>query len=121
MAVLFHGRVHAFGTPAELARDLWSETEVTVDLGGTARTSLLGDLSALDGVVAVVPTADGFVARVHDADVTPALVRACVAAGVDVRAVSPHTPTLEDVYFAVEARAQATGHDDGLGARPVAS
>ncbi|MBX3285317.1 MAG: ABC transporter ATP-binding protein, partial [Actinobacteria bacterium] len=33
MAVLFTGTLHAFGTPAELAAQLWSSDEVHLDLG----------------------------------------------------------------------------------------
>ena len=33
MAVLFEGRLHAFGRPDELAASLWSGIEVTIDLG----------------------------------------------------------------------------------------
>ncbi|MBX3314422.1 MAG: ABC transporter ATP-binding protein [Actinobacteria bacterium] len=121
MAVLFQGRLHAFGTPDQLAADLWSDTEVRLDVGGPASTELLVALAAVEPVVQAVPTDDGALVRVRSADVTPSLVRACVAAGVDVHAVTPRARTLEDVYFEVEARAQAQGTDDGLGARPVAT
>ncbi|MCB0975877.1 MAG: ABC transporter ATP-binding protein [Acidimicrobiales bacterium] len=121
MAVLFQGRMHAFGTPEELASELWTDTEVSIGLAAPAPPELLAALSALPEVVQAVPTPDGLLVRVRSVDATPNLVRACVSAGVDVLAVTPRYPTLEDVYFAVEARAQAAGLDDGLGARPVAS
>jgi ABC-2 type transport system ATP-binding protein len=121
MAVLFQGRVHAFGTPDELAHELWADTEVELALGRPADGPLLGALATLDPVVQAVPSPSGALVRIRTAEATPAVVRACVAAGADVHAVTPRIPTLEDVYFAVEARAQAAGQDDGLGARPVAS
>lgn len=121
MAVLFQGRLHAFGTPDELAADLWADTEVDLDLGAPAAAELLAALGSIEAVVQAVPTSSGVRVRVHAVDATPSIVRACVATGADVHAVAPRSPTLEDVYFAVEARAQADGADDGLGARPVAS
>ena len=74
MAVLFQGRLHAFGTPDELAADLWSDTEVRLDVGGPASAELLAALSAVDPVVQAVPTGDGALVRVRSVDATPALV-----------------------------------------------
>jgi hypothetical protein len=50
-------------------------------------------------------------------DDVPAVVAACVAAGSPVYGVDPRDPNLEDVYFAIEARATAAGPS----AEPAAS
>lgn len=107
MAVLFQGKLHAFGTPAELARSLWSGTEVRLDLDGPATESLLRDLDALGVVIQAVPTPDGAIVRVTDRDAVPVVVATCVGGGVPVYAVDSHAPSLEDVYFEIEARAGA--------------
>ncbi len=107
MAVLFQGKLHAFGTPAELARGLWTGTEVRLDLDVPAPDALLSSLGALSMVIQAVPTPNGVVVRVADRDAVPVVVATCVAAGAPVYAVNPHDPSLEDVYFEIEARAGA--------------
>jgi ABC-2 type transport system ATP-binding protein len=107
MAVLFTGTLHAFGTPAELAAQLWSSDEVRLDLGAPAEPALLDRLGALDAVLGAVPVDDGALVRVARRDVVPAVVAACVAHGATVFGVDARTPSLEDVYFEIEARSDA--------------
>lgn len=104
MAVLFEGRLHAFGTPRELARDLWDGTEVRLDLGAPASPATLAALAALGPVRSAAPAPTGTVVRVDGRDAVPAVVATVVGAGTDVYGVQPHDPTLEDVYFEIEAR-----------------
>lgn len=106
MAVLFSGHLHAFGTPAELAGELWSGTEVRIDLGRPPSSDLLTSVSSIDAVVQAVSLENGMLARVTDREAVPALVAACVTAGEQVYAAEPKQPSLEDVYFEIEARAQ---------------
>ena len=113
MAVLFHGRLHAFGTPTELAGELWTGIEVRLDLGAPAGTDVLDALGRLEPVQQAVPTDTGALVHLHDRRAVPAVVQTCVGAGADVFAVEPREPTLEDVYFEIEAR--SAGH------QPVAS
>jgi ABC-2 type transport system ATP-binding protein len=105
MAVLFGGVLHAFGTPAELAQDLWTSFEVQLELDGPASPDVLAGLVALDPVIQAVPTDDGALVRTASRADVPAIVAACVAAGAPVFGVAPRDPNLEDVYFAIEARA----------------
>jgi ABC-2 type transport system ATP-binding protein len=107
MAVLFTGRLHAFGTPAELAAGLWASDEVRLDLGEPADRLLLDRLSALTPVLSAVPVGGGALVRVTSRDTVPAVVAACVAHGASVYGVDAKTPTLEDVYFEIEARSDA--------------
>ena len=110
MAVLFRGVLHAFGTPAELAAELWTGFEVRLDLGGAVGPELLASLAGLPAVQAAVPTEVGAVVRVDHRDDVPVVVAMCVAGGATVYGVDPRDPNLEDVYFAIEARAVgATG------------
>jgi ABC-2 type transport system ATP-binding protein len=110
MAVLFRGVLHAFGTPAELAADLWTAVEVHIELQTLPTPALLHHLTRLDIVTAAVPTPTGVQVRVTSRDDVPHVVAACVAAEAPVFAVHPHDPDLEDVYFAIEARAHRDGH-----------
>lgn len=105
MAVLFTGRLHAFGTPAELAQQLWTGIEIRIDLGGRADGDLLATLSALDVVLQAAPTREGLVVRVTNRDAAPSVVNACVRSGADVYSVDTVMASLEDVYFEIEARA----------------
>jgi ABC-2 type transport system ATP-binding protein len=119
MAVLFHGRLHAFGTPAELAADLWTGIEVRLDLGGQADDVVLAELGRLDAIHQAVPTPDGALVHLASRQAVPAVVSACVAAGASVFAVEPREPTLEDVYFEIESRARAAGVGVGSLAAPT--
>ncbi|MCU1354690.1 MAG: putative transporter ATP-binding protein [Acidimicrobiales bacterium] len=109
MAVLFRGVLHAFGTTADLAAQLWTGFEVRLDLGGTASRELLIRLGALPAIVQAVPTEIGALVRVGSRDDVPLVVATCVSAGATVFGVDPRDPDLEDVYFALEARAAAAG------------
>jgi ABC-type multidrug transport system ATPase subunit len=102
MAVLQHGRLRAFGRPAELAAGLWHGLAVDVDLGGAADDPTITRLASMPGVVSADPTATGALVRVAGRDDVPALVRAMVEAGLTVFAAAPRPATVEDVYFAIQ-------------------
>ena len=104
MAVLHLGRLHAFGRPEEIAAELWHGLDADVDLGRTGDDSARALVAALPGVLECTSEPDGLMVRVTDRDVLPRVVAALVHAGHDVYAAVPRPPTLEDVYFAVEAR-----------------
>ncbi|MGK2948638.1 MAG: ABC transporter ATP-binding protein [Acidimicrobiales bacterium] len=108
MAVLHRGVLHAFGRPEEIAAELWDGLDAVLDLGGPIDPAAADALRSLPsvGVVAVTPT--GAMVRVPARDDVPALVRLLVERGVAVYGATAHAPTLEDVYFAVEARIAAT-------------
>ena len=105
MAVLFSGHLHAFGTPGELAHQLWTGIEIRVDLGGRADGATLDALMEHDAVLHAAPTPVGLVVRVLHRDAAPAVVNTCVRSGADIYSVDTITPSLEDVYFEIEARA----------------
>lgn len=119
MAVLFEGKLHAFGAPSELAGDLWKGIEVRIDLGRTPPTELLTNLANLRAVTQVVPIHGGVLARIAGRDAVPTLVSACVEAGERVFAAEPREPTLEDVYFEIESRASGSTTME-LAATPIA-
>ncbi len=113
MAVLFRGVLHAFGTPDDLAAELWTNFEVRLDLGGPADPALLSTLTAMELVLQAVPSETGAVVRCGHREDVPRIVAECVAEGATVYGVAPQDPNLEDVYFAIEARASSAAGVDG--------
>lgn len=109
MAVLFRGVLHAFGTPSDLADQLWSAFEVQLDLGVGANEDLLRAIQALEVVEMAVPTQRGVLVRTGSREDIPSIVAACVSAGASVYAVDPRDPNLEDLYFSIEAKVNASG------------
>ena len=114
MAVLFEGRLHAFGTPDDLAAELWSRFEVRLDLGAPAPPPLIAALHALPQVHEATTTEQGALVFTTARDDVPYVVAACVAQGSLVFGVDPRDPNLEDVYFAIAARATNADTPDGV-------
>ena len=113
MAVLFRGVLHAFGTADDLAAELWSRFEVRLDLGAPAAPPLVEALLRLPNVHEATATDRGVLVFTTARDDVPSVVAACVAAGSPVYAVDPRDPNLEDVYFELEAKANAAGTGSG--------
>ena len=117
MAVLHEGRLQAFGRPDDLASELWSGLEVDLDLGGRAPAPVLDLLGSVAGVGAVAPSEGGAVVTVDDRSHLPTVNRTLINAGVDVFATEPRPPTLEDVYFAIEAQSATRAAAETPGGR----
>ena len=107
MAVLDRGELVAYGRPGELADDLWDGLEAEIDLGARATGEQLGAIAAVAGVLTAEPAPTGAVLRVEDRAVLAHVVADLVRSGADVFAAVPRPPTLEDVYFEIEARRAA--------------
>jgi ABC-2 type transport system ATP-binding protein len=118
MAVLHRGVLHAFGRPEEIAADLWDGLDAELDLGGPIEPASADALRALPHVSVVAATPTGAVVRVHERADVPTLVRLLVEQGIAVYGASAKSPTLEDVYFAVEARIAA---QEGRNIRPAST
>jgi ABC-2 type transport system ATP-binding protein len=101
MAVLDHGHLLAFGTPADLAGEIWKGLDVALDLGARADESLVDMLGVSRGVLAVRATDSGAHVTVNDRSVIPLIVASLTSREVPVYGAVPMPPTLEDVYFAV--------------------
>jgi ABC-2 type transport system ATP-binding protein len=117
MAVLHLGVLHAFGRPEDIAAELWEGLDAELDLGQPIDPATVDVVQRLTGVLGVVPTATGAMVRVSERNDVPGLVRALVEQGVAVYGASARLPSLEDVYFAVEARIAA---GEGRRATPMA-
>ena len=101
MAVLDRGHLLAFGTPADLAGEIWKGLDVSLDLGAPADDTLVVMLGAAPGVLGVRSTGSGAHVTVHDRSVIPLVVASLTSREVPVYGAVPMPPTLEDVYFAV--------------------
>jgi ABC-2 type transport system ATP-binding protein len=90
------------GRPADLARRYWPIDEVLIDAEDRSGLDLI---AGAEGVVQY-GRADG-PARVQLDNLTrvPELVQKLSEAGVRITRVTPHEPTLEDLYFAVRREA----------------
>jgi ABC-type multidrug transport system ATPase subunit len=106
VVILEDGRDLVSGSPDELTKRYWPGAVVRLD--AEDRTTL-DRLATAEGVLNY-DRADGELASVQIDDMgrVPELVLALAADGVRLTRVEPHTPTLEDLYFAVRGR-RATG------------
>lgn len=107
MAVLDRGHLIAYGRPGDLADELWDGLDADIDLGGPAPAAVLAAVHGVPGVRAADPSPTGATLRVDDRHVLPQVVAALVGSGAEVYAAVPRPPTLEDIYFAIEARQAA--------------
>jgi ABC-2 type transport system ATP-binding protein len=107
MAVLHRGVLHAFGRPQDIAAELWHGVDADLDLGGPVSEATADALRRTSGVLVVADAPRGLLVRVTDREVVPRLVRSLVEQGLPVYGATAKVPSLEDVYFAVEARIPA--------------
>ncbi len=103
MAVLHRGRLVVFGRPDEIAAGLWAGLDVDVDLGAPASAELVTLVRALAGVTDARASDPGLRVVVEDREVVPAVAALLAHRGDALYGVTPRPPTLEDVYFAIEA------------------
>jgi ABC-type multidrug transport system ATPase subunit len=107
VVVLEDGHALIAGTPTELTARYWPGAVVRIDAEDPA---MLDDLRTVEGVL-TYDRVDGTPATVQLDDMArvPDLVLALAARGARLTRVEPHTPTLEDLYFAVRGRERPTG------------
>jgi ABC-2 type transport system ATP-binding protein len=109
IAVLHRGQLQASGRPSDLARELFPGLAVALDLGRPAIDAELLALCLIRNVRDACATATGATVRVDDRNDVPHLVRHLVGENWTIFAATPQTVTLEDVYFAIEARVLSRG------------
>ena len=106
MAVLHRGHLVVFGRPEGIAADLWPGLDVDVDLDGPAAPALVEAVRTLPGVIDARPSDPGLRVVVEDREAVPGLAAALGERGVVLYGITPRPPTLEDVYFAIEAQVE---------------
>ncbi len=104
MAMLHHGRLEAYGRPADLAAELWRGVPASLELGAAPEVDAADLVRNIRGVLEVTETADGLACTLAEREVLARVVAELVTAGVSVFAARPETHTLSDVYFEVERR-----------------
>jgi ABC-2 type transport system ATP-binding protein len=108
MAVLNRGKLVVFGRPDDIAAGLWPGLDVDVDLDGPAGPEVVAAVRDLPGVIDARPSDPGLRVVVEAREVVPQVSAALAARGVGLYGVTPRPPTLEDVYFAIEAGLEAS-------------
>ncbi|MHB1319022.1 MAG: AAA family ATPase, partial [Anaerolineae bacterium] len=114
VGVIDRGCLRAVGSPAELARQLWHNTLIEVDLRGAPNDPVKQAILNVRGVQGLDRDGDLTLVQVSDPEVAPALVQAIVSAGGQIYGLRQKSHGLEDVYFALE-------HGDGSEAEPEGS
>ena len=107
LAVLHQGQLCASGRPSDLAREFFPKLAVSLDLGRPATEAELLELCALRNVHEACGTPAGATVRVDSREDVPLLVNHLVALQWTIYGATPQVMTLEDVYFAIEARVHA--------------
>jgi ABC-2 type transport system ATP-binding protein len=104
VVMLDRGRDLLSGPPDELVRRIWPQPNVVFDAEDRAG---LDRLMGLEGVTGYSRDGGAAVITVDDLARVPDLVQSLADAGVRLRKVTPHEPTLEELYFAVRNAGQA--------------
>ena len=98
VVMLESGRNLVSGPPDDLVRHIWPRPTVVFD---AEERTILDRLASLPGVTGYARDGGAAVVTVDDLARVPDLVEALAASGARLTKVTPHEPTLEELYFAV--------------------
>lgn len=104
VVVLERGTAVATGSPAALAAGFWPHPQVRFQ---AEQASDLDRLAAWPGVVGYQREQDRALVDLDEAGRVADLIMGLSRDGVRLTAVEPHRPTLEDLYFAIQASRRA--------------
>ncbi len=113
VGVIHRGSLRAIGSPAQLARELWHNTLIEIDLKDPPDHAVKQAVQNQQGVVGLEIDGSQMIVEVSDIDVTPSLVQAVVAAGGQIYGVRKRDHGLEDVYFALDTIERADAQPGG--------
>jgi ABC-2 type transport system ATP-binding protein len=102
IGVINRGKLLAFGTPAELARDLWQGTWVDITLAEPAGAALVNAVKGQRGVLNANPLGSQLAVQIESPVGIPALIAGIVNAGGQIMKVLPREYSLEEIYFKVQ-------------------
>jgi ABC-2 type transport system ATP-binding protein len=102
IGVINRGKLLAFGTPAELARDLWQGTWVDVTLAAAPAPELVSAVKGLRGVLNASVGGAQLAVQVETEAGIPAVIAGIVNAGGQIMKVMPREYSLEAIYFKVQ-------------------
>lgn len=113
VGVIHRGSLRAIGSPAQLARELWHNMLIEIDLKDPPDHAVKQAVQNQQGVVGLEIDGSQMIVEVSDIDVTPSLVQAVVAAGGQIYGVRKRDHGLEDVYFALDTIERADAQPGG--------
>jgi len=124
--IINQGRIVAQGTPADLRREVLGQSGYEIEAAGPLGSlpSVLGSVAPGLSVASEGPEDGGGFRKIRlnavgDEEAGEAILRACLAQGLRVRALSRARPTLEDVFLAATRRSwDAVAEDRGGEAPP---
>jgi ABC-2 type transport system ATP-binding protein len=108
VGILNHGRLLAVGKPDDLGRNLWDGQWVDIGLQTPPPTGLDAALRGVAGATQVQIKGAALAVQVRDESVIPAVVSAAAAAGAQILRVTPRAHSLHDIYFKLQAEAEAS-------------
>ncbi len=109
VAVMEHGRLVAVGTPADLARQVGTNTQLEIEVAPESAAQAIGVLNEMTPGREVEQRDGGTLAVSGvDREAIPDLVAALATAGVRIYQVAPQEPSLEDVYFALHGEEESS-------------
>ena len=105
VALLQNGRMIALGSPAELAREIWPGVHLKIETRSDSVESTVDALETFSGVSDLEKSNESGVIDLSltDRDRIPDLVTHLVRSDVPIFSLMRQEPTLEDVYFALNA------------------
>lgn len=110
VVIMERGRSVAAGSPAELADRYWPPTVV---LDAEDRERLFAKIARLKGVVSFERNGHALV-ELDEIGRVPDIIASLAKAGVRLTRVEPRTPTLEELYFAVQRGEHGDSVDIGV-------
>lgn len=106
VAVIHQGWLLALGSPAELARDLFPEVRLMIGFVEELPANILAEAAQLDFVGEISKSENqSLLVQIRDQVSVPVLIAWLVNKGARICSVVPREVTLEDVYFALQNRA----------------
>jgi ABC-2 type transport system ATP-binding protein len=104
VGVIDRGKLRATGTPAQLARELWTGIWVEVELREEPSPAVLAALAGLPQVQSHSQSDGVVTAELNSEEAIPCLVEALSLAGGRIYRVSPQEHSLEEIYFQIQAQ-----------------
>ena len=98
VVLMEEGRALVAGKPEELVRWVWPHPRILIDARDRHHLDVI---ATMRGVLSYERDGGGAMVSVESLDVVPDLIAGLAASGVRLTKVSPHEPTLEELYFAV--------------------
>ena len=120
VAIIDRGRIVALDSPKNLKDQIGADL-VVLEIGDGHLDDLAGVLSDFDWVISAEASGDAVVLRVdHGESRIPEIVLTASRAGVKIRSVSMHEPTLEDVFLEFTGKKMRDADTGGGGGKLVA-